>query len=114
MGKYFSLIVASNRNLDNAQLKAISERGGIIGICCYPPFLGGDVYNGILKNIRHMLRLGLENSIAFGTDFDGGSMASQLDSTEKIPRLREFLLNNGLSEELLEKIFYSNANKFFI
>lgn len=103
------------RNLDDSQLIAIAKREGIIGLCFYPPFLGcGDVYDGIFKNISHMIKLGLENHIAIGSDFDGGKMSSKLDSTKKIPDLRCYLSHCGISDELLEKIFYLNAEKFFI
>ncbi|MBE6728291.1 MAG: hypothetical protein E7562_06570 [Ruminococcaceae bacterium] len=102
------------RNLSDEQLMAISEKNGVIGLCCYPEFLGMDVFEGIYANIVHLLNLGLEDNIAFGSDFDGAEMDKKLDSAEKIPDLMAFLLQKGLKEELLDKIFYNNSEKIFV
>lgn len=100
------------RNLTDSQLKLIAERGGVIGICFYPLFLGGDVFDRIYENICHMLDLGLENNIAIGSDFDGADMDSRLDGICKVPALCRALKEKGLSKQLLEKIFYQNAENF--
>lgn len=102
------------RNLSDEQLKAIAEKSGIIGICCYPEFLGCDVFEGIYANISHLLKLGLEENIAFGSDFDGAKMDERLDNPSKIPALAEFLLKKGLKNSLIEKIFYNNSKKCFV
>lgn len=104
----------NKRNLTDGQLKLISERGGIIGVCFYPVFLGTDnAFEGIYRHISHMLDLSLEGSIALGSDFDGADMSSKLLSTAQIPDLYEFLYTKNLSLDVLDKIFYKNADKFF-
>ncbi|MBR4073306.1 MAG: membrane dipeptidase [Clostridia bacterium] len=101
------------RNLSDRQLKAIGERGGIIGLCFYPEFSENDVFEGIYRNIYHILNLGLENNIAIGSDFDGADMAEKLNGTDKILALYRFLEGKNIEKELLYKIFYGNAVKFF-
>lgn len=104
----------NKRNLADSQLKLISERGGVIGICFYPVFLGADnAFEGIYRHISHMLDLSLEDSIALGSDFDGADMSSKLYSTAQIPDLYEFLYSKNLSSGVLNKIFYKNADNFF-
>ena len=104
----------NKRNLTDGQLKLISEREGIIGVCFYPVFLGTDnAFEGIYRHISHMLDLSLEGSIALGSDFDGADMSSKLLSTAQIPDLYEFLYTKNLSSDVLDKIFYKNADKFF-
>lgn len=97
------------RNLSDSQLKLIAEKGGIVGLCLYPKFLGGDIFERLYQNICHLLELGMENNIAVGSDFDGADMAAELDSIAKIPILRAKLCEKGLSETVLDKIFYKNA-----
>lgn len=100
------------RNLSDNQLKLIAEKGGIVGLCLYPKFLGGEVFDRLYRNIYHLLELGMENNIAIGSDFDGADMAAELCDISKIPLLRAKLHEKGLSETVLDKIFYKNAEKY--
>ena len=107
-------VCANKRNLKDFQLKEIFLKGGLVGLCFYPKFLGGgDVFENIYKNISHLLSLGGENAIALGSDFDGAEMDERLNSSEKVVDLYEFLLKKGLGKVLLEKIFFRNCENFF-
>ena len=100
------------RNLDDNQLKLIAEKDGIVGLCFYPEFLGGDVFQKLYENIYHMLELGLENNIAIGSDFDGADMSGELCDISKIPRLYAKLEEKGIKKAFLDKIFYKNAENY--
>ncbi len=100
------------RNLTDEQIHIICEKGGIIGLCFYPEFLGGDAFEKIYENIFHIASMGFENSIAIGSDFDGAKMDKRLDKIGKIPNLYTFLKAKGLNDSLLHKIFYKNANNY--
>ncbi len=105
-------ICPHRRNLKKWQVRELISRGGLIGLNFYPPFLGTgkvSVFEKIRENIEYLLSLGGENSIAFGSDFDGADMAPQLDGIDKIGKLREYLQSSGFGEEVVEKIFYENA-----
>ncbi len=107
-------VCSHKRNLTDEQLKLLSERDGIIGVCLYPLFLGGDQpFDSIYRHISHMLELGLENNISIGTDFDGAKMSPKLCNTSQIPDLYEFLHFKNISSCTLDKIFYQNAENFF-
>ena len=102
------------RNLTDDQIKYIADRGGVLGICFYPEFLGTKyAFEGVWRHINHLLNLGLEKSVCIGSDFDGADMAECLDGVDKIPGLYWFLSKRGLSYEVLDGIFFSNAEKFF-
>jgi len=100
------------RNLSDKQLKLIAQKGGIIGLCFYPDFLGKDVFPKLYENICHLCYLGLEDNIAIGSDFDGGEMDEKLKNITQIPSLYHFLEEKGLEKPILCKIFYENANNF--
>ncbi|PEJ60178.1 diguanylate cyclase [Bacillus sp. AFS002410] len=62
------------RNLNDEQLKAMFNRGAIVGINFYPAFLvdeGVATISDIIKHIDYMCSLGGEKYIAMGSDFDG-------------------------------------------
>lgn len=102
------------RNLTDEQLLYIARRGGVIGVCFYPEFLGTKYsFEGVWRHINHLLNIGLENSISIGSDFDGADMSKMLDGVDKIPDLCRFLLKRGIGANLLEKIFFDNAELFF-
>ncbi len=101
------------RNLTDEQIKTIIDKKGLIGICLYPRFLGGDdVFSLFSRHLSHILSLGGENAVAIGSDFDGATMAKELDSVDKIPKLYKYL-SKIYDEQLLNKLFYDNAFNFF-
>lgn len=100
------------RNLNDNQLKLIAEKGGIVGLCFYPEFLGENVYQKLYQNIYHLLELGMENNIAIGSDFDGADMAGGLCDISKIPLLYAYLSEKGINKSVLDKIFYKNAENY--
>ena len=107
-----SVICEHPRNLDETQIKLICERKGVMGLCFYPLFLGGCVFEKIYENIFYLCDKGYENNIAIGSDFDGAEMSSELDNISKIPHLYGFLEQRGISKDILNKIFYENAYNF--
>ena len=107
-------VFAHRRNLDENQLKELFSKGGIMGLCLYPQFLGeGNVQENIYKHIFYLLDKGYEDNIAIGSDFDGADMDKSLDSPAKIPEIHLILEQKGINNSIIDKIFYSNAKKFF-
>lgn len=100
------------RNLTDQQIKALCKKGGIIGLCFYPDFLGQNVMQKIYENICHIADMGYEDNIAIGSDFDGGEMDKRLNNISKIPDLYAFLSKKGLESGFLDKIFFENANNY--
>lgn len=100
------------RNLSDDQLKLLFEKGGILGLCFYPLFLGENVYEKIYENIFYLCDMGWEEHIAIGSDFDGAQMNARLCDISKVPDLYRFLGRKGLSNALLNKIFYENAENY--
>lgn len=102
------------RNIDDNQLKALVQRGGIFGLCFYPVFLGdGDVFENIYKNIFHILDLGYEDYLSIGSDFDGADMNERLKDISFAPKLYKYLKFRNINDNILNKIFFENAYRFF-
>ena len=102
------------RNLTDDQIKELVFKNGIMGLCFYPKFLGeGDVFENIYKHLFYLLDKGYENHIAIGSDFDGADMDKRLCKASNVKALYEFLNEKGINVQILDKIFFLNAKKFF-
>lgn len=107
-------ICPHRRNLKRWQVRELISRGSLIGLNFYPPFLGTgklSVFEQIRANIEYLLSLGGEDNIAFGSDFDGAEMSSDLDGIDKVAYLYDYLLSSGLDNTVVEKVFYENVGR---
>ncbi len=109
-------ICPHKRNLTDEQFEIICNSGGVVGVNFYPPFLNKNSYDAtitdVVRHIYHFLSLGGENNLCIGSDFDGCDALGTLDSIDKMSYLYETLLNNGINEQVVQKIFYNNAHNF--
>lgn len=102
------------RNLTDGQIREIVARGGLIGLNFYRRFLhpvrNANPYSLLADHIDHMLTLGVENTLAIGSDIDGADISPRLDKNlEGLWRA----LRARYGRELTEKIFYQNAADFW-
>lgn len=104
----------NRRSLTDEQIKFIAKNGGLIGLNFYSEFLGS---NGgvaeLLRHAQHMLELGAEDVLCIGTDFDGAQISSELAGVERVPCVRQYFEQNGVSSSLCDKIFFENTFNFF-
>lgn len=108
---------AVKRNLTEEQIMIIKERKGIIGLNFCLEFIEDENASGIdslYRQIEYFLSLGCENIISFGSDFDGCKMHNDFKGIHKIKEVYNKLINKGISEDVLNKLFYENAERFFI
>lgn len=100
------------RNLTDEQIKAVIKKGGCIGLNFYPVFLAEGRKSGIkdiIRHAEHILALGGENSLGFGSDFDGvDSLPEDISGVESYSCIAEEFLRRGYSEDILRKIFFDN------
>lgn len=105
------------RNLTDEQFEAIVHTGGIVGINFFPNFISNNksaTFNDIIKHIDHFLKLGGENNIAIGSDFDGATMPKDLSDLTKTEAFYEALISHGFGQKLADKIMFENAYNFAI
>lgn len=81
------------RNLSDDQIRAISSRGGVIGINLYSGFLtnGKEAHmQDILAHIHHIIQIGGDQCLGLGCDFDGiDAMPIEIKDVSDIKRLLE-------------------------
>ena len=105
------------RNLSDDQLKALFQAGGYVGVNFYPFFLeenGRADLNTVCDHILHMLALGGEKQVGFGSDFDGIECKPRgLSGPQDFPALLDALRLRGLTEEMIENLAGKNLLRYY-
>lgn len=106
------------RNLTDEQLRAISEKGGVVGVVFYNTFLKtGDrrsTLEDVYLHIDHMINICGEDHVGIGTDMDGAKInefPKELNRISKLPTVSEYMLNKGYSEERVKKVMGDNFTR---
>ena len=96
------------RNLTKAQVKALIDRGGFIGVNFYSRFLVEQdpcTLDDVLRHIDSLCELGAEHIIGFGSDFDGiDEWPEGLGNPSGFPALFDLLRRHGYTEKQLEDL----------
>ncbi len=102
------------RNLTNAQIRAVAERGGVIGINFYPDFLGEPSVERAALHVDHMVKQGGVGCVAMGSDFDGiASTPHGLEDASRFPRLSRLLARRGYAPPAIAQVMGGNALRVF-
>ncbi len=100
------------RNLTDAQIKEIIDKNGFIGLNFYSDFLSDgkkSEITDIIKHAEHILSLGGEDVLGFGSDFDGVErLPDNVFGVESYPVIINEFLKRGYSEKLVNKICSEN------
>ena len=106
------------RNLKDEQIKALADKGGVIGITFVPNFLTQEkrktTVKDVVKHIDYLVEKVGVDYVGLGSDFDGtGGLPLGLEGVDKISNITEELLNRGYKEREIEKILGSNFLRVF-
>lgn len=107
-------LCAHPRNLNDEQIKALAQNGGLAGITFAGQFLEEDWRNAciesVYKHIDYMLNLiGNDDHIGFGSDFDGISHPPyNIQGVQDYKPLIEYL-SKYYSDETINKITHQNV-----
>jgi len=98
------------RNIDDSQLRAIADKGGVVGVIFCPKFLGGDGLEPVVRHLRHIIDVCGEDAPALGSDWDGFIVPTrQLCDAAHLPLLTDALLAAKFPVETIAKILRGNA-----
>lgn len=105
-----------SRNLTDDQIKAIVDKGGMIGINLYPKFLHIDGYadiSDIIRHIEHFIKITNGYNLGIGCDFDGIDKAPRnisniLDLTKLFVAIEKYF-----DKKIAKRIMFENYFKFF-
>lgn len=101
------------RNIDDDQIRAVADRGGVVGIMLHAPFLTSRPRSAsaldVARHIDHVINVGGEGTAALGTDYDGLILPPRdLRSVVELPRVTQALLDLGHPPERIVRVLGEN------
>ena len=119
-------IVPTDRQLSAQMIKAIAQRGGVIGINFYDKFLLRPAEHktrratlaDVVAHVKHMCDLvGSARHVGIGTDMDGGfgreHIPEEISTSADLGRVAEALSAGGFSDADVEGVMGRNWVRFF-
>jgi membrane dipeptidase len=106
------------RNIDDAQIRAVADTGGTIGIIYADPFLRprGAPSTGrlVLEHMEHVISVVGDDFVSIGSDYDGAiTPPPDLRSGNSYPRLVQYMLDRGWGTERIQKVLGGNFLRAF-
>lgn len=107
------------RNVDDVHLRVVAASHGVVGISLHGGHVGrtpGEhpTLDDVAAAILHAVEVAGSESVAIGSDFDGGiDPPLEADGESVWPALRERLRARGLSERAIDAIYGGNARRVF-
>ncbi|MBU8900192.1 peptidase M19 [Corallococcus sp. H22C18031201] len=101
------------RNLTDASLRRIAERGGVVGIIFAPVYLGGDSVDDVVRHIEHAVDVMGEQGVGLGSDHDGMvPLPRGMRDVTDLHLITEALLRRH-PEAWVERVMGENFRRYF-
>ena len=107
-------VCPSWRNVDDAQLRAVADTGGVVGVIFHGGYLGGSYFSGgtaarIVDHLAHIIDSVGEDHAALGSDWDGAIITPRdMPTCLELPRLVQLMLDRGFSPQRVQKVMSGN------
>jgi membrane dipeptidase len=98
------------RGLTNAQLAAIGEHGGLVGLAFDPDFLGTGSVEEALRHIDRIATLAGPDAVSIGSDW-GVTAMGELGDPASLVRLLD-AVRDAYGQDLAERFAFANAYDF--
>lgn len=102
------------RNLTDEQIKEIAQKGGVIGVCFYNPFLtseGKSSASDIIDHIDYIANVAGINHVGIGTDFqplEPDELPTNVKSLDDFENIFEGLRKSGYGEDEIAQVAGGN------
>lgn len=111
-------VFPSPRSLTDAQIRAIAQQGGTIGVNFYHKQLtshSAACLADIVRQIQHIASVGGVDCCAIGSDFDGmPQYPVDLQTSADFPALSDALLVAGFTQMEVQKIMGENLRRYIL
>jgi membrane dipeptidase len=104
----------TGRNLEDDQIRAIADRGGLVGIMYHRGFLGRPARRvgaeAVVHHLEHAIAVGGEDVAALGSDWDGMIVTPRdMPTALELPVLVDRMLARGWTEPRIRRVLGGNA-----
>lgn len=100
------------RNVDDAQLRAVADTGGVVGVMYERGFLAPGpacTAAAVVDHVAHVIDVAGEDTPALGSDWDGLIVPpDDLRTCLELPRLADVMLRRKFSPERIRKVLGDN------
>ena len=105
------------RNMSDDMIRALAERGGVMGLNFCADFLTQVPYGkenpgsiaAVVNHARHIVKVGGMECIGLGSDFDGIDTHRELTGADSMERLWNAFKESGFKESQIDKIWGGNV-----
>jgi membrane dipeptidase len=106
-------VCPSWRNVADGLIRAVADRGGVVGIMFHRGFLTRPGRRAaaadVARHVAHVVNVGGEDCAAIGSDFDGMIVPpADLNSVQALPTLVAAMLDTGLDRPVVIKVLGAN------
>ncbi len=107
------------RNLTDAMIRSLAQRGGCMGLNFYTGFLEGPgekaaaTVESVVRHARHIVSVGGVEVLGLGTDFDGIDTNEALPGAQSMGVLWDAMKKGGFRERELDKVFAGNVLRLY-
>jgi membrane dipeptidase len=107
-------VTRSWRNIDDEQLRAVADTGGVVGVIFHGGYLGSPYWSGgsavaIVEHLAHIVATVGEDHAALGSDWDGAIITPRdMPTCLELPRLVQLMLDRGFPPERIRKLLGAN------
>lgn len=103
-------VFAHPRNIDDEQLRAVAEKGGVVGIMFGSRYLGARDVGAVARHLEHVAAVAGDDTPALGSDWDGMIVPVRgLSDAAHLPLLVDELCARGMREDRIAKILRGNV-----
>lgn len=106
------------RNLTDDMIRAIADRGGVIGLNYYGCFLNEtydshSIVSRMAAHARHIIHVGGHECLGLGSDFDGIGGELEIQDCSQVHKLVEELERQHFTQKEIENILYRNVMRVY-
>ena len=97
------------RNVDDDQIRAVADRGGVVGVMYHRGFLGGATSEAVVRHLEHIVTVGGEDAACLGSDWDGFIVTPRdMPTAVELPVLVDGMIRRGWPESRIAKVLGAN------
>lgn len=107
-------LVSHSRNLTDDMIRVLAEHGGVAGLNFCSEFVnnrrdGVSSVEDLVEHVMHFIKVGGEECIGIGTDFDGIENVPQIAHPTQMSFLFDALAKRGVTPRQLDKLASKNV-----